>query len=95
MESVEQGYRTRRVTLALTQDQAAIAAGVSRKTISNFENGGRGISLGNLQRLLRSVGLELTVREASSRPTLDELSDRYRGDEIPKARQRARRKTAP
>ena len=95
VETIEQLYRKRRVFLGLTQEQAAAAAGLSRKTISDFENGGGRISLVNLQRLFRSVGLELAVREASSRPTLDELNDRYRGEEIPKVRQRVRRKARP
>jgi transcriptional regulator with XRE-family HTH domain len=92
MTSIAKASRQRRVSQGLTQDQAATAAGVSRKTLSDFEAGGDGISLGNLNRLLRVLGLELATREASGRPTLDELSDRYRGEETPKTLQRARRK---
>ena len=78
MLSIGQVFRARRIRLGLTQDQAAAAAGLSRRTISDFENGGGRISLANLNRLLRVVGLELATREAIGRPTLDELSDRYR-----------------
>lgn len=92
MLSIEKASRDRRVRLGLTQEQVAAAAGVSRKTLSDFENGGGRISFGNLNRLLHALGLELATREASGRPTLDELSERYRGEEIPKPRQRVRRK---
>lgn len=93
MTPIAKTYRQRRVSQGLTQDQTAAAAGISRKTLSDFEAGGDGISLGNLNRLLRVLGLELATREASGRPTLDELADRYRSEEeAPKTLQRARRK---
>jgi transcriptional regulator with XRE-family HTH domain len=92
MTLIANAYRQRRVSQGLTQDQAAAAAAMSRRTLSDFEAGGDRISLGNLNRLLRVLGLELAAREASGRPTFDELSDRYRGEEAPKTRQRARRK---
>ena len=92
MTPISQVSRLRRVAQGLTQAQAATAAGLSRRTVSDFEAGGERITLGNLNRLLRALGLELTTRETSGRPTLDELSDRYRGEEAPKMRQRARRK---
>jgi transcriptional regulator with XRE-family HTH domain len=92
MESLAQIYRERRVSLGLTQDQAAAAAGVSRRTLVDFETGGQRISIGNLHRLLSALGLELTARERSTRPTLDELSDQYRGEDIQKPRKRASRK---
>lgn len=95
MEAIQQIFRQRRVTLGLTQEQIAAAAGLSRKTISDFENGGSRINLANLQRLLRAVGLELALRVASSRPTLDELTSRYGGEESQKVRQRARPKAVP
>lgn len=90
MEAISETYRRHRLAHGLTQDQVAAAAGISRKTLSDFENGRSGITLANLQRLLRAVGLELTLRDASSRPTLDELSTRYAGQEPNKARRRAR-----
>lgn len=95
MEAIEQVFRTRRVSLNLTQEAVAERAGVSRKTVSDFENGAGRINLGNLQRLLRAVGLELGLREASLRPTLDELAGRYSGEEAQKVRLRARRKATP
>jgi len=92
MMPISEAVRQRRVAKGLTQENAASVAGVSRRTISDFEAGGNRISLGNLNRLLRALGLELAIREASGRPTLDELSDRYRGEEATITRQRARRK---
>lgn len=92
MKPIAAAFRERRVRLGLTQDQAAAAAGLSRRTLSDFENGGGRISLANLKRLLQVAGLELTTREAIGRPTLDELSDRYQGEDAPIVRQRARRK---
>jgi transcriptional regulator with XRE-family HTH domain len=78
----------------MTQDDAAGVAGLSRRTISDFEAGGERISLRNVNRLLHALGLELTTREASRWPTLDELCERYRGEESEKTLQRARRKKA-
>lgn len=92
MSPVTEALRQRRVARGLTQGQVAAAAGVSRRTLSDLETGRERITLGNLNRVLRAVGLELATREAAGRPTLDELSDRYRGEEAPKTRQRARRK---
>lgn len=85
-------FRQRRIDQGLTQDEVAAAAGVSRKTLSELEAGREKITLGKLSRLLRAVGLELATREASPRPTLDELADRYRGEDASTSRRRARRK---
>ena len=90
--SVPRELRQRRIARRLTQQQLAAAAGVSRKTLSDLEAGREKIALGNLNRLLRAVGLELATREASLRPTLDELADRYRGEEASRTEPRARRK---
>jgi transcriptional regulator with XRE-family HTH domain len=76
----------------MTQEDTASAAHVSRKTLSDFENGSLGITLGNLLRLMNAVGLDLATREASPRPTADELADAYRIEEHGKTRHRARRK---
>lgn len=81
MHALPDTFRKRRLALALTQDTAAQRAGVTRKTVSDFENGRTSISLVNLIRLMAAVGLELTTRETSARPTLDELSERYSGFE--------------
>lgn len=92
MPSLAEAFRERRLHLDLTQEQAAAAAGLSRRTLIDFESGGDRISVGNLDRLLNAVGLELAARERSPRPTLDELSGLYGGEDAPKPRQRARPK---
>ncbi len=93
--SLEQAFRLRRIELGLTQEAAARAAHVSRRTLTAFESGKGGISLGNLKRLLHAVGLELTTRQAAARPTLDELAKHYGGEEPQPERRRVRRKKTP
>ncbi|MCC6196133.1 MAG: helix-turn-helix domain-containing protein [Burkholderiales bacterium] len=90
--TIEHTFRERRIRLGMTQEDTARAAGVARKTLSDFETGRGRVSLNNLHRLLLSVGLELATKEATRRPTLDELSDRYQGQEPKRMRSRARRK---
>jgi transcriptional regulator with XRE-family HTH domain len=92
MSPIEREYRSRRISLGITQEAAAEAAGVSRRTLVAFESGKGGISLANLRRLLAAVGLELATREAAPRPTLDELAGHYPGDEPSAPRRRARKK---
>ena len=93
MRLIREAFRARRIQRGTTQEAAASSAGITRKTVSDFENGKASISAANLSRLLASVGLELAVREASGRPTLDDLAERYTGEEAaPSAvRRRARR----
>lgn len=89
---LNQAFRERRIALGMTQDHAARFAGISRKTVSDFENNRGRITLGKLNRLFRAVGLELVAREASARPTLDELGDRYAADATPTRARRVRRR---
>jgi len=58
----------------LSQAALAAAAGVSRLTVNLVENG-KAAELGvrKLERLLNVLGLELSVRDHSPTPTLDEL----------------------
>jgi transcriptional regulator with XRE-family HTH domain len=81
MPPLRQTFHQRRHSLALTQEEVATRAGLTRKTVSDFENGKGSISVANLSRLLGSVGLELSIREARRRPTLDELGERYASGE--------------
>lgn len=92
MEPLAVIFRARRIALGLTQQQAAEAAGIGRGTLIAFENGEAGISLANLRRLMAAVGLELATREATRRPTFDELAGRYGADDEPARRKRAARK---
>lgn len=92
MNTLRDAFLERRLKLGLTQEQTAAGAGLTRKTVSDFENGKSSMTVANLGRLLRVVGLELTTREAAPRPTLDELAGRYADDEpVPIPRRRVRR----
>jgi transcriptional regulator with XRE-family HTH domain len=95
MKSLRDAFRARRLERGITQDAAAHAARLARKTVSDFENGKGSISAANLSRLLAAVGLELAAREASRRPTLDELAQRYSGEEAPEGEphRRARKRS--
>jgi transcriptional regulator with XRE-family HTH domain len=94
MKALRDAFRSRRLERGITQEAAAQAARLTRKTVSDFENGRGSISAANLSRLLTAVGLELVAREASRRPLLDELAQRYGDDETSEGepRQRARKK---
>ena len=72
----------RRKTLKLSQAELASRAGVSRATLDALENGRAGeMGFSKVTRLLAALGLELTLRTASSqRPTLDELMQEDRDD---------------
>lgn len=93
MKSLRDAFHARRLERGITQEGAAHAARLTRKTVSDFENGKGSISAANLSRLLAAVGLELVAREASRRPLLDELAQRYGAEEAPNGqpRRRARR----
>ncbi len=93
MKPLRDAFHARRLERGVTQEAAARAARLTRKTVSDFENGKGSISAANLSRLLAAVGLELVAREASRRPTLDELPQRYSGEEAEEGtRRRARRR---
>lgn len=92
MKTLRDAYHARRLERGITQEVAARAAGLTRKTVSDFENGKGSISAANLSRLLAAVGLELVAREASRRPTLDELPQRYTGEETEETTRRRARK---
>jgi transcriptional regulator with XRE-family HTH domain len=89
----ELGRRLEALRLARNISQAELAAeaGVSRRTITRFENGG-GVSLETLIRLMRALGiasrLESLLPDPGVRP-IDRV--RLKG----KPRQRARHKTGP
>jgi transcriptional regulator with XRE-family HTH domain len=88
MKPIRDAFHERRLARGMSQEAAARAAGLTRKTVSDFENAKSSLSLVNVARLLAAVGLELTVREAGRRPNLDELADRYSVDEDPTAARR-------
>jgi transcriptional regulator with XRE-family HTH domain len=65
----------RRKALKFSQAELVRRAGISRATLDALENGRTGdLGFSKVTRLLAALGLELTLRTASSqRPTLDEL----------------------
>ena len=79
-DALRRQFTDRRLQLGLTQAELAERAATSRKTVSDFELGKAGLQLTTLNRLLAALGFELTLRDAGSRPTLDELRERYPDD---------------
>jgi y4mF family transcriptional regulator len=55
--------RATRVEAGLTQDQLALASGVSRDTVIAVENGRGSVRLGNALRVLKALGLHFVTRE--------------------------------
>ncbi len=70
--------RARR-TMGLSQEKLASPLGMSRSTISAIE-GGRCEEIGfnKLVALLDAVGIEVTLRSRTGRPTLDDLREERR-----------------
>ena len=58
----------------ISQQELANNLGISRATISSFENGG-GIDIGikKVLAIVDYIGLEITLRDKSPFPTLEEL----------------------
>jgi len=74
MDDLGQALRERRKLLGLSQLEVAKRNNISRITINRLENG-RLPELGirKIMMLCLSLGLELTLKEASPRPTLNDL----------------------
>lgn len=74
MQDLGEALRVRRKVLKLTQEAVAAPNGMSRVTLSNLENGKLPeLGVRKLMALCATLGLELTVKEASARPTLRDL----------------------
>lgn len=64
----------RRKKLGMTQAFLASANGMSRATISNFENGSLPeLGIRKIIAICETLGLTLELKEASARPTLRDL----------------------
>ncbi len=73
MNSIGDQVKAVRAQQGLTQSDLAARAGVARRTVIELEQGG-GITLVNLEKILRSIGLNLVAQPiASARPTLDQI----------------------
>lgn len=83
MDTIEIGKAIlqKRQRLQLTQQQLADRASVSRRTLIELEHGRNDVSLRRLLRVLLSLGLQLDLREASSRPTEDQLREIFADDD--------------
>ncbi|NTW55821.1 MAG: helix-turn-helix domain-containing protein [Chlorobiaceae bacterium] len=74
MQEIGELLSHRRKTLGLSQQQVAGANGMSRVTLSRFENGKLPeIGIKKVMAICATLGLEITVKDASKRPTLQEL----------------------
>jgi transcriptional regulator with XRE-family HTH domain len=74
LNDLSEEFKRARITSRLTQREAAAAAGVSSLLVSQFERGAL-TELGTVKllALLRAVGLELQVRPAGHRRTLNDI----------------------
>ena len=77
---LSQAISTQRKSAGLSQRALAEMTGISRATISAFENG-RAPDLGIRKLILiaRCLQLELTLRDQSPFPTYEELRDEFSG----------------
>ncbi len=74
MIEVGEAIKSRRESLGLTQQMVVSPNGMSRVTLSNFENGKLPeLGLRKVMAICSTLGLELVVKEASPRPTLRDL----------------------
>ena len=80
--SIGEQIAAHRKRLKLSQAELSRMAGISRSTLDALENGRVGeLGFSKVAKLLASLGLELTLRTATShRPTLDELMQEDRDD---------------
>ena len=81
--SIGEQIAAHRKRLKLSQAELSRMAGISRSTLDALENGRVGeLGFSKVAKLLASLGLELTLRTATShRPTLDELMQEDRDDQ--------------
>lgn len=79
---VGEALKERRKEKGLSQEELAVAAGMSRITLSKLESGKiADVSIAAFIRVLDSLGKEIEIVEPKAMPTLDDLA---RGDSIEK-----------
>ena len=79
LEQIGQKLKVERKVRRLNQTDAAKRAGLSRREISEIENGSFRGSVLKVQDYAMSLGFSLTL-EMKRRPTFDELSDMFDED---------------
>jgi len=85
-----EGCRDKRLQLAFTQAELATRAGLSQRTVRNFENGGA-LNVRSLMKLMRAIG-ELARMEALIPETLSSPREIFRqGKKKAPKRKRVRR----
>lgn len=76
LERIGHGLREQRKKQRLTQAEVAKAAGMSRATLSQLENGSLSeLGIKKVLRVAEILGLELALRPAGAAPTLEELQE--------------------
>ncbi len=76
IERIGFGLREQRKRRKLTQAEVAKAAGLSRATLSQLENGILSeLGIKKVLRVAEILGLELMLRPAGAAPTLEELQE--------------------
>lgn len=63
LRALGEAVRVARIDAGLTQDQLALASGVSRDTVIAVENGRGSVRLGNALRVLKVLGLQVVAGE--------------------------------
>ena len=76
-DAILQCIRDQRKMLRLSQADIGKTAGISREHYLRFERGDESISLRRFLRICGALGLEISVRPGSGRPTIEDLDQRY------------------
>ena len=80
--TIGRAIREERKMRRLTQGKIAAAAGISRATLSQIENGSiQEIGIRKVMRVLDCLDLELTTRPRGAPPTLEELRREWESGE--------------
>ena len=75
LRDIGRAVKDARRRASLTQNQLAVASGLSRLTIIQLENGTLSdLGVRKLERVLSVLDFELALRDASPLPTLDDLA---------------------
>jgi len=73
MEHIHRLVRAKRRIMGVSQQELAALAGLRREKVNRFESGMEDIFLSDLARLLRVLGLELSIAESGPPSSSDEI----------------------